>query len=551
MASVHRPQIELSVRPSHNKEMHLFEPYDDLFDQYVEPDLIQLSDNILEQHSSDHLAALFEDTPTNGTDPNTASPTLKREARTDEAWHQALRQLEQNPASPTLQALQSSIYPESRGRASASDPEIFSVDEFLGLRPQPSLRVSSSTPGTPTPPTHKGKSKALIAIAQPIARSFRNGIRKATRRLSVSPPKMMRPSQYRTGSYHDHWTKRIDASADAYNHHLHLNSLTSSPPRTEKLSQDQSSNSFLSGDFSLTSGVTNRYDDAKHNMNEQSHYQLTPLSSPTIDHNSTNRQSSFRSSNDHANYFSHHQLSNEALSALQTPPLSHRLPISTWGIDTTDSFDFNIPASPDFNDSAKAAAFWGSGSAPQPCAPAYHHPHPESSDMSFGSVPANGLGISIDLGFGDQAPAYPASASQQLSGVYPNAMPPAHGFAADTPPSRSPSSSPPPHRISGRRASSRPCQHSGQSHRRKLSNSSAGGPRPAGVGFVNFTPDDSRKILTGVAPSGSSKTKARREKEAADKRRKLSQAATQAIIEAGGDLTKLRNEGLLCFGAEE
>jgi hypothetical protein len=71
------------------------------------------------------------------------------------------------------------------------------------------------------------------------------------------------------------------------------------------------------------------------------------------------------------------------------------------------------------------------------------------------------------------------------------------------------------------------------------------------VGFVNFTPDDSRKILTGVAPSGSSKTKARRDKEAAEKRRKLSQAATRAIIEAGGDLTKLEREGLLCLAAEE
>ncbi|KAI4960392.1 hypothetical protein J4E86_002014 [Alternaria arbusti] len=69
-----------------------------------------------------------------------------------------------------------------------------------------------------------------------------------------------------------------------------------------------------------------------------------------------------------------------------------------------------------------------------------------------------------------------------------------------------------------------------------------------GVGFVNFTPDDSRKILTGVAPSGSSKTKARREKEAADKRRKLSRAAMKAVIEAGGDIDSLRRlerEGLL------
>ncbi|KAK2768616.1 hypothetical protein FQN54_000472 [Arachnomyces sp. PD_36] len=59
------------------------------------------------------------------------------------------------------------------------------------------------------------------------------------------------------------------------------------------------------------------------------------------------------------------------------------------------------------------------------------------------------------------------------------------------------------------------------------------------VSFVNFTPDDSQKILTGVAPSGSSKTKARREQEAREKRRKLSEAALTAIRRAGGDVDDL------------
>jgi hypothetical protein len=82
---------------------------------------------------------------------------------------------------------------------------------------------------------------------------------------------------------------------------------------------------------------------------------------------------------------------------------------------------------------------------------------------------------------------------------------------------------------------------------RAPSNASSSG---LNVGFVNFTPDDSRKILTGVAPSGSSKTKARREKEAAEKRRKLSQAAMKAVMEAGGDLERLKmleREGLCVF----
>ncbi|KAL8989465.1 MAG: hypothetical protein Q9169_008355 [Polycauliona sp. 2 TL-2023] len=65
------------------------------------------------------------------------------------------------------------------------------------------------------------------------------------------------------------------------------------------------------------------------------------------------------------------------------------------------------------------------------------------------------------------------------------------------------------------------------------------------MGFVNFTPHDSKRILTGVAPSGSSKTKARRELEANEKKRKLSAAVLRALEEAGGDTEGLRREGLL------
>ncbi|KAK2747346.1 hypothetical protein FQN57_002244 [Myotisia sp. PD_48] len=67
---------------------------------------------------------------------------------------------------------------------------------------------------------------------------------------------------------------------------------------------------------------------------------------------------------------------------------------------------------------------------------------------------------------------------------------------------------------------------------------------PISVSFVNFTPQDSHKLLTGVAPSGSSKTKARRELEAREKRRKLSEAALMAVRRAGGDVEAL--EAVFC-----
>jgi hypothetical protein len=56
------------------------------------------------------------------------------------------------------------------------------------------------------------------------------------------------------------------------------------------------------------------------------------------------------------------------------------------------------------------------------------------------------------------------------------------------------------------------------------------------IDFVNFTPKDASKLLNDVAPSGSSKTRARREQEARDKRKKLSEAAKKAVMVAGGDV---------------
>ncbi|ATY65593.1 Full Developmental regulatory wetA [Cordyceps militaris] len=72
---------------------------------------------------------------------------------------------------------------------------------------------------------------------------------------------------------------------------------------------------------------------------------------------------------------------------------------------------------------------------------------------------------------------------------------------------------------------------------------SLGGGGGGGGGFVNFTPNDGSVLMTGVAPSGSSKTKARREKEAMERRRRLSEAAMKAVAAAGGDIEKLKEQG--------
>lgn len=68
------------------------------------------------------------------------------------------------------------------------------------------------------------------------------------------------------------------------------------------------------------------------------------------------------------------------------------------------------------------------------------------------------------------------------------------------------------------------------------------------IGFVNYTPDDSKVLMTGVAPSGSSKTKARREREAAERQRRLSEAVMKAVAAAGGDVARLKEEGIVLDG---
>jgi hypothetical protein len=135
---------------------------------------------------------------------------------------------------------------------------------------------------------------------------------------------------------------------------------------------------------------------------------------------------------------------------------------------------------------------------------------------------------------------------------------PRHHFATDSCPSRSTSPSISPtnikHNYAATSRSLRQTSPTRQSARRK----SIGAPKassftnshypskaprtprtpktPSGpvgaIDFVNFTPKDSAKLLSDVAPSGSSKTRARREQEARDKRRRLSEAAVRAVRRA-------------------
>ena len=101
MASLLQQQVDVSMRPT-NKEMDLFEAYDDLFDQCVETDL-NFSETMPGPSISDDFANFFEVPRSNRSDPVETAPMPNWDVTTSEAWHQALRQLEQNPALPALQ----------------------------------------------------------------------------------------------------------------------------------------------------------------------------------------------------------------------------------------------------------------------------------------------------------------------------------------------------------------------------------------------------------------------------------------------------------------
>lgn len=78
-----------------------------------------------------------------------------------------------------------------------------------------------------------------------------------------------------------------------------------------------------------------------------------------------------------------------------------------------------------------------------------------------------------------------------------------------------------------------------------LEGGSGSGGGGSQIGFVNYTPSDHNVLMTGVAPSGSSKTKARREKEAMERQRKLSEAVRKAVTAAGVDVGRLKEEGIV------
>lgn len=550
MAHLLRYPSEIPIRPIGNKEMEAIE-LDQLFESYVETDVFQqLTTAAIDPSGSDDLAHLFDLSSTNDNDLFGFTPILNRDA---EPWHKATQLSSQNPTSSVNSVELSANYSHSRGKSTSSDSDTLRFEDLFELE-RNQLR-STSQPSTPRPHSAtKCIKKAQSFPDRSIPRGVQKTLKKCPSSSFAKSAKMMQPSYYRT-PVPAMWTRKMDSAVDLHAHVLPIN--MQSPPPSTKLVQDEHSDGFFvqhqhhhQQPYTTTTRSPIVDGGSSPDMGF-SNYQLTPQASPAIGLSNSNDPFSQNVG------LAYSSASNAAAHSAFTPPSSLRIPMTTWGPTDTPNIDFAYSScSPDFS-TTKTAGWWND--EVMPTAQQNYPTHRESNARSTSqSIPASmaGLGISCDMSSFSDMSEYPSQPEMQPyhPAMYPT--PPDHVqnmvSIGTRPLSRSPSPTPQP-RFHRRRPSGQAQRTSTTQSRRKSSqssHSSARAPSSAGVGFVNFTPDDSRKILTGVAPSGSSKTKARREKEAADKRRKLSQAAVKAVMEAGGDIDRLRaleREGLCVF----
>ncbi|KAK5722158.1 hypothetical protein LTR17_014350 [Elasticomyces elasticus] len=456
-------------------------------------------------------------------------------------WTKTLRALEQNAAASERQQTL---------RTTKSHPDFLS----LGGCPSPPAIPSSPTDQSLSVQRQRARKPAAngrkVSQARSVSRGRPTGVTKATaatgpsstaRKASASPAKMMTPSRFRAG-FKDVWAERTENSPKKYELRVPSQAFPESPPPSARTQEDDFATFGLLAYVPLPA-----YDE-----------QLSPLTTTfgrTHIHTPIASPSAINAAAYASNlYFGDVPPVPPNPYVTQTVPLNDTAPFFPEQTNRIQSFDFG------FSDEVDPFS-----SAPYTEPTIAHYPADQLNlsdpfggfdDVLPTSEPhglaMTGLGISCDpslvSNFAAMSPAYQ---SQGTGSYYVPVS--GHTTMPSTPHRRSASRlrsltpSPPATDSRARRAGSRG-RRTSRHRRTKSTNSTVRHPSNAekpGGGFVNFTPHDHNRILSGVAPSGSSKTKARREKEAADKRRRLSQAAVRAVVEAGGDLDALQKAGLI------
>ncbi|KAK5129591.1 hypothetical protein LTR08_003056 [Meristemomyces frigidus] len=598
--------IEYPIRHA-NKEPEWSSICNNVFDQYLDTDdLFGLEADYPERSSSGESCNLFDFSTgseqshqTSGTSPippseyNQTQGQRRLEAQQPQAkepvdfWTKTLRALEQNAAESERQ--------EHKLTSAKSHPDFLS----LGGCPSPPAIPSSPT-GQPFS-ARRVRSRGVAANgrkasqARSLSRGRPTGVTKSTaagatavnsqataRKCSASPAKMMTPSRYRAG-FRDDWTER--SSLKKYGE-LRVPSMPAalpvSPPASARLPQTtmHANDNFAAFGSPPPFVPLSAYDDqlsALTSTFQQAHIH-TPMASPMSSNAFAHAANSYF--DEDAPPVPAHGYAPQTILLNDTAPLFPDR-TSSLAANKIQSFDFGFASSPDLDTWSAGAPFaepvYGNYTTNQ-----YGHDPFAGFDETViptiephHALDSTGLGISCDpslvsnlcsmpdivTGLPASAYHHPTHPSQQAPSPY--YIPPHGGlpYMAQEPSTphcpaesrRRSADSPTPPPMTDSRARHRATRRSASRHRRTKStgNSSSAprhpsqqSPEKGGSGFVNYTPHDCTKILSGVAPSGSSKTKARREKEAADKRRRLSEAAVRAVVDAGGDLDGLARAGL-------
>lgn len=471
-------------------------------------------------------------------------------------------------------------------RASASFQDTIqpSAISDISLNPEDSLppsdgllRTSPSTP--PVTPNRKASSKSAIITPKSISRRELNNRRALLRKHSFSPSLMRSSHLHKTKmAYPEAWTQRLQNYANlrgAVEDRLPL-----SPPPSDILVQQEN----MRRDSGVHMGLSGSSGSEGLEMPSQYSSQMFPQPSsgnPLAKQQQQQQQGYLSQSNSAAVATSSPPSADDLF---HSPHSSECQQIPAWHADALGAS--GVSFTPEIN-GHDTQSWWSSPIPTRVSHATSQHPYqpmilpekptihsvPHQNDLlqgglmiQFGSPFDMGSAAAPESSFSSasaldstSAPHIPAAQPQAGFSSASSFMTPNNAQPAQQPQSRTPSMSPTA-TTSPKSAAARTgkANNHRRTHSRKLSGQSTTAPKPAtklggspkganktmSVSFVNFTPEDSHKILTGVAPSGSSKTKARREQEAREKRRKISEAALMAVRKAGGDVEAL--EAVLC-----
>ncbi|KAI9671967.1 MAG: hypothetical protein M1817_002302 [Caeruleum heppii] len=532
--------------------------FDQLFDQYVVADFEDA-----EEKSINPGFFTQEDLIASGlilqraADPagQPSSPTPARAS--DELLQQPLRATAQalNQDAPRISA----HHPHQRpSRTALSDSDLMSLQDVAQIYtdiPSTSLTSSSSVsqPATPTPSPKKSRSPRNRATASKTIR--RHGPHSQAKLVSPAMMQHMQQGGELKPTFSRAWNQNINLPTNYKASSVSsssVHSLPLSPPPSAKLSGREESQSLI-GELQQPYGMFGYEVDASRRQSLGVFPGLphTPLPSPSVTalHN---QRPTPRPVSDYS--YSSTYLHNKTPSARPTSTPN----FSLWASSPNDALELDVPSSPELYPSqpwmansvhgqvSQARGFYDGADGPKSPLEATGFSYPNG-------FAAHGLGISYsdssDQLMAHSSPGH-SSSTEYFSDPHTHAgsISSPLGSPLSTPQharQRSASSRTPSPTSSSFRGTPKSGSKTWSGGRKKAPRTPVSGSPSAGgggIGFVNFTPSDSRKILGGVAPSGSSKTKLKREKEQMEKRRKMSAAAVRAVELAGGDLGVLAQE---------